>query len=64
LVLPVYSMASFLAVCISYGVPIQYAAKTGAFQKEEADRCFGVGLTVAIVTGSLMFAAILLGGEA
>ena len=32
LVLPVYSMASFFAVFFSYGVPILYAGKMGAFQ--------------------------------
>ena len=64
LALPVYSMASFFAVFFSYGVPILYAGKTGAFRKEEADRCFGVGLTVASVLGMLMFAAILCGGDA
>ena len=64
LALPVYSMASFFAVFFSYGVPILYAGKMGAFQKEEADKCFGVGLTVASLLGILMFLAILCGGEA
>ena len=64
LALPLYSMASFFAVFFSYGVPILYAGKMGAFQKEEADRCFGVGLSVTSLTGIIMFAAILLGGDA
>ncbi len=64
LVLPVYSLAGFFSVCFSYGVPILYAARTGAFRKEEADRCFGVGLTVVSSLGLLMFAGILLFGEA
>ena len=64
LVLPVYSMASFFAVFFSYGVPILYAGKMGAFQKEEADRCFGVGLTVSTAIGILMFAVIMCGGDA
>lgn len=64
LVLPIYSLASFFAVGFSYGVPILYARKMGEFQKEEADQCFGVGLTVISVIGILMFAGILLGGEA
>ena len=63
LVLPVYSLASFFSVCFSYGVPILYAAKAGAFRKDEADRCFGVGLTVISSLGILMFAAVLLFGE-
>ena len=64
LVLPLYSLASFFAVCVSYGVPILYSAKTGAFRKEEADRYFGVGLTVAAAAGLVMFAAVLCGGDA
>lgn len=64
LVLPIYSLASFFAVGFSYGVPILYARKMGEFQKEEADQCFGVGLTVISVIGILMFAGILLGGDA
>ena len=63
LALPIYSLASFFEVFFSYGVPILYAGKMGAFQKEEADRCFGVGLTVTSVIGFLMFAAILCGGD-
>ena len=64
LVLPVYSLASFFAVCFSYGVPILYAGKIGSFRKKEADKCFGVGLTVVSVIGILMFFLILLCGDA
>ena len=64
LVLPIYALASFFAVSFSYGVPILYARETGAFRKAEADRCFGVGLTVTLLVGILMFAAILIGGGA
>ena len=63
LVLPVYSMASFFAVFFTYGVPILYAETTGAFRKEEADRCYGVGLTVTSAAGILMFIAILFCGD-
>ena len=64
LVVPIYSLASFFAVFFSYGVPILYARKIGDFRKEEADRCFGVGLTAVSVIGLLMFVSILLGGDA
>lgn len=64
LVLPIYALASFFAVCLSYGVPILYARETGAFRKAEADRCFGVGLTVNLLAGVLMFVAVLIGGNA
>ena len=62
LVLPVYSLSSFFAVFFSYGVPILYAGKMGAFRKEEAERCFGVGLTVSSFIGISMFTAIMCGG--
>lgn len=64
LVLPVYSLASFFAVAFSYGVPILYAGKMGSFEKKEADTCFGVGLSVVLVIGIMMFLAIVLFGEA
>ncbi len=64
LVLPVYSLASFFAAAFTNGVPILYTARVGAFRKEEADRYFGAGLTLAAAVSALMYAAILLGGEA
>lgn len=64
LVLPIYSLASFFAFSFSYGVPILYSKHIGAFQKKEADRCFGVGLTVISIIGILLFVLILLGGDA
>ena len=64
LVLPVYFLADCAAVCFSYGVPILYAGKIGAFRKDEADRCFGTGLTVACLAGLVMFAALLFGSDA
>ena len=64
LALPVYSLASFFAVAFSCGVPIIYAGKTGAFRKAEADRCFGVGLSLAGIVGLLMFLILLLGRKA
>ena len=38
LVLPIYSLASFFAVSFSYGVPILYAGKMGAFRKADSSR--------------------------
>ena len=61
--LPIYSLASFFAVFLSYGVPIIYAGEMGAFRKAEADRCFGVGLTVSLGSGILMFLFVLLWGD-
>ncbi|MBQ8942177.1 MAG: multidrug transporter MatE [Firmicutes bacterium] len=64
LVLPLYSFASFIAVIFSYGVPILYAGKMGAYKKEEADKCFGVGLTMVSAIGILMFLLFSIGGDA
>ena len=64
LVLPLYSLASFFSVAFSYGVPILYAREIGAFRRKEADRCFGVGLTVTVLTGAAMFAMLQLFGNA
>ena len=64
LALPLYSMASFVAVALSYGVPIMYAGEIGAFRREEADRCFGVGLLVTMLAGALMFLPMHFGGGA
>ncbi len=63
LVLPVYSLAGFFGACLSYGVPILYSGEIGAFRREEADRCFGVGLLITSLAGVLSFLALQLGGE-
>ena len=63
LVLPVYALASFFAVCFSYGVPILYARETGAFREAEAERYFGVGLAVNMLVGLVMFVTIMIGGD-
>ncbi len=64
LVLPVWSIATFFAVCLSYGVPVLYDKHLGAFRKEQADRYFGVGLTVVLSVGLLLFFLAHFGGEA
>ncbi len=63
LVLPLCSLASFFGVCLSYGVPILYAGEIGAFHRQEADRCFGVGLLLTSGVGALLFLAMQFGGE-
>ena len=55
LVLPAYSFANFVAVVFSYGVPVLYAGKMGALKKDEANKCFGVGLTITVLVGILLF---------
>lgn len=64
LALPVYSFANFVSVVFSYGVPVLYAGKMGALKKDEATKCFGVGLTIAVLIGIMLFLLILIGGDA
>ncbi len=63
LVLPVYSLAGFFALAISLGAPILYSHQAGAFQKEKADKTFGTGLLLAIITGLALFIILLLFGN-
>ena len=64
LVLPIYSFANFVSVIFSYGVPVLYAGKMGALKKDEANKCFGVGLTISVFIGILLFLLIHIGGDA
>ncbi len=63
LVMPIYSLASFFTFMFSIGAPIMYSRQMGAFQKEDADKTFGTGLFVTIVTGIVLFLLILLLGD-
>lgn len=54
-VAPLYNLCVFFAMFISLGIPILYAKARGRFDKDEADRVFGTGLTVCIVGGILIF---------
>lgn len=51
LITPVYSFASFCGRMFSLGVSILYSKAMGRFDKEEADRYFGLGITVTTVIG-------------
>ena len=62
-VLPIYSLASFAAMVFSLGVPILYVNELGAFHKEKADRVFGVGLLMAVLTGAILFVILMLVGD-
>ena len=55
LVTPVYNLCIFIAMLISLGIPILYANARGRFNKEDADRILGTGLTVCIFGGILIF---------
>lgn len=55
LIMPLYDMASFFSMLFSLGIPILYSNAMGAFDKEEANRVFGVGLFSSIFVGLIMF---------
>ena len=63
-VMPIYSVACFFATLISIGIPIIYSNHVGAFRREEADRAFGTGLTISVMTSIILFIIIHLGSEA
>ena len=63
LVTPLYSFAAFFGSVISLGVPILYAQEMGKFNKEQADRVFGLGLLLSIVVGVVLFIATSLFGN-
>ncbi len=55
LVAGLYNLGVFIAMLLSLGVPILYSNEMGNFQKKEADRVFGTGLTFAVLGGVLLF---------
>lgn len=63
LVLPVYSLASFFALLFSLGVPILYSKEVGAFEREEANRTFGVGILGTSISGIVLFIILIFGGN-
>ncbi|SEF94134.1 Na+-driven multidrug efflux pump [Butyrivibrio sp. Su6] len=63
LVLPAYSLASFFALLFSLGVPILYSKEVGAFEREEANRTFGVGILGTSISGIMLFIILIFGGN-
>ncbi len=55
LVTPMYSLAAFFASVFSTGVPIIYNSEMGKFNKDGADKAFGLGFTMTIAIGCIMF---------
>lgn len=64
LVSPLYSLAAFFGSVISLGVPILYSTEMGKFNKEGADKVFGLGVLMAIAVGIILFIAVSLAGGA
>ena len=63
LVTPIYSLVVFFGSVFSLGVPIIYSTEMGKFNKEEADRAFGLGLLMSIIIGVIMFLLVFLFGD-
>lgn len=61
LVTPVFGTAVFIATVISIGTSICYSYEIGSFQKENADRFWGQGLILAVVSGAALFLLALFG---
>ncbi len=55
LITPVYSLAAFLGMIVSEGIPILFSRAIGNFDKKEADNLFGLGLISTILSGVVMF---------
>ncbi len=55
LVTPLYSVAAFFGSVFSLGVPIVYSTEMGKFNKEGADKAFGLGLLMCVSTGLILF---------
>lgn len=54
---------TFFAMVFSLGVPIIYSTEMGRFRKEEADRAFGLGLTMCTAGGAVLFLLITAFGD-
>ncbi len=64
LVTPLYSLEAFFGSIISLGVPILYSTEMGKFNKDKADKAFGMGILMAIVIGVAMAVFLTLFGNA
>lgn len=63
LVTPMYSLAAFFGSVFSIGVPLIYNGEMGKFNKDGADKAFGLGFVMTIAIGVIMFAALMLFGD-
>ena len=63
LVTPMYSLAAFFGGLFSIGVPIIYNTEMGRFNKDGADKAFGLGLTLTTAIGIIMFVLLMIFGD-
>ncbi|MCR5467606.1 MAG: adenosine deaminase [Lachnospiraceae bacterium] len=60
---PLYLLACFFALRLSYGIPSLYSKAMGEMEKEKADKIFGFGLFESIMSGGIFFILTLILGE-
>ena len=63
LVTPLYALSAFFGSVFSLGVPILYSSEMGKFQKQDANRIFGVGLLMSILVGVALFVVVVVFGD-
>ncbi len=56
LVQPVFSLVLFMANLLGIGCSSKYSNYAGAFDKESSEKVAGIGVTVAIISGSILAA--------
>lgn len=64
MVVPLFSFVVFVSTLISCGTSALYSYKIGEFKKDEADRLFGQGVLVAVLSGGVLFLLAAFGGNA
>ena len=64
LVLPLFSFAVFISALISGGTTALYSYQMGAFKKDNADRLFGQGVILAVLSGLALFLLTVFGENA
>lgn len=63
LVTPIFSIAVFISCVISLGLPIIYAREIGKLDKDAADRIYGMGLILSVVSGVLLYVLAMTAGQ-
>lgn len=63
LVTPLYAISAFFGSAVSLGVPILYSMEMGRFNRRSADRVFGFGLAMSLITGAALSALTSLFGD-
>ena len=63
LVTPVYFISAFCGSVVSLGIPIIYGKAMGKFDKEGADKVFGMGVILSLAVGAVLLILILLFGD-